>query len=351
MVDESAGFLFLWPWLGLLWPLPWLVRRFLPPLPPRTEGALRVPFFDTLTSHSPSATLHKGERHSSTLLLAWIVWSLLVIAAARPQWLTPPEGNPVSGRDLMLAVDLSKSMSISDFKRDGQWINRLEAVKQVAGEFIARRQGDRVGLILFGTRPYLQAPLTYDQNTVRTLLDESEIGLAGDKTAIGDAIGLALKRMRDRPGGSRVMILLTDGTNTAGTLEPTESAHAAAEEGIRIYTIGIGADKPVPVPTLFGVRMVDTSRELDEKSLQALAEIGNGRYFRGSDTERLQEIYTLLDTLEPTIGKQRVLHRRAELYPWPLGMALLLLAAGIALHAMRTHLPPLPRRGKEGEVS
>jgi Ca-activated chloride channel family protein len=202
-------------------------------------------------------------------------------------------------------------------------VDRLTATKAVAGEFIERRVGDRLGLILFGDTAYLQAPLTFDRKTVRTLLDESVIGLAGDKTAIGDAIGLGVKRLRDNPEGQRILILLSDGANTAGTVAPLQAAGLAAQAGLKVYTIGIGADEMV-IRDLLGSRKVNPSQDLDEPTMRGIAEQTGGRYFRARDVKELEQIYRMLDELEPIERDKRYYRPRTELYPWPLGAALAL---------------------------
>ncbi|MDZ4153439.1 VWA domain-containing protein, partial [Methylicorpusculum sp.] len=260
------------------------------------------------------------------LWLAIAAWVLLVIAVSRPQWLGEPIEQTVSGRDLMLAVDLSGSMEEQDFVINKQRVDRLTATKFVAADFINRRVGDRVGLILFGTQAYLQTPLTFDRKTVITLLNESAIGLAGDNTAIGDAIGLAVKRLKNQQANSRVLILLTDGANTAGEVSPIKAAELAAENQLKIYTIGIGADE-MQVRSFFGSRTVNPSRDLDEKTLTAVADTTGGRYFRARNTEELDKIYQLLDELEPVEKDKQYYRPRSELYPWPLGLALALAAA------------------------
>jgi Ca-activated chloride channel family protein len=260
-------------------------------------------------------------------------WTLLVFACARPVWQGEPIEQAVSGRDLMLAVDLSGSMEIGDFVLKGSKVDRLTATKAVAGEFIERRVGDRVGLVLFGERAYLQAPLTFDRKTVRTLLDESVIGLAGDKTAIGDAIGLAVKRLKENPKDQRVLILLSDGANTAGTVAPLQAAELAVKEGLKVYTIGIGADEMV-IRDLLGSRKVNPSQDLDEPTMRGIAEQTGGRYFRARDVKELENIYQMLDELEPVERDKRYYRPQTELYPWPLGVALLL-ATLIALQVLR----------------
>lgn len=260
-----------------------------------------------------------------TLLVAALIWVLLTSAAARPQWVGEPQAFPVSGRDLLLAVDLSGSMDTRDMIIDNQPVNRLRVVKQVAGEFIQRRRGDRVGLILFGSRAYLQTPLTFDITTTATLLDESEIGLAGRETAIGDAIGLAVKRLREDTTAQRVLIVLTDGANTAGEMEPLQAAQFAAREEMTIYTIGVGADEMM-IQDVFGSRVVNPSADLDEDTLRAIAELTGGRYFRARDTAELEEIYIQLDELEPVESDQKVVRPVSEWFYWPLAAAFMLAA-------------------------
>ncbi len=315
---------FAWPYVFLCLPLPWLAWRFIRPVDAAQLAALHTPFLEEL-QNLPSA--HRiAAAKPGIIWLAILAWILLVAAAARPQWLGDPIELAMSGRDLMLAVDLSGSMQIEDFKLNGKAVDRLTATKAVAGQFIERRAGDRIGLILFGDRAYLQAPLTFDRKTVHTLLEESAIGLAGEKTAIGDAIGLAVKRLRDNPENQRILILLSDGANTAGEVQPLQAAELAVKEKLKIYTIGVGADEMV-VRDFFGTRRVNPSEDLDEKTMTALATQTGGRYFRARDTEELEKIYAMLDELEPVEKDKRYYRPRAELYPWPLGIALILAGA------------------------
>jgi len=208
-------------------------------------------------------------------------------------------------------------MQMEDFKIKGKTVNRLEATKYVAHEFIDKRVGDRVGLILFGRQAYLQTPLTFDRKTVNTLLLEAEIGLAGKETAIGDAIGLAIKRLKDKDKESRVLILLTDGENTAGEITPLKAAELAALNDLKIYTIGIGADEIIR-RTFFGTQRINPSADLDEKTLTAIATKTGGRYFRARDTKGLQKIYALLNKLEPTEKESQHFRPISALYYWPL---------------------------------
>jgi Ca-activated chloride channel family protein len=256
----------------------------------------------------------------------------LLAAAARPQWLGEAQALPMNGRDLMLAVDLSRSMQQTDFEVNGELIDRLTAVKYVALDFIERRVGDRVGLILFGERAYLQVPLTFDRATVGDLLREAALGLAGDATAMGDAIGIAVKRLRGDGVQNRVLILLTDGANTAGEIDPLRAADLAAKAGLRIHTIGIGADE-AQARRLFGMFRGNPKLDLDEATLRAIAEKTGGRYFRARDSEELNQIYRLIDEIEPTEKDPRQYRPVSELFLWPLLVAWL--AAGMLLWTER----------------
>lgn len=311
---------FEWPLMIFALPLPMLIRWLLPADVPEQQSALIVPF---LEDFSTGETKMVSQIKQWPLLIAVIAWLLLVVAVMRPQWMGDPIEQAVSGRDLMLAIDLSGSMEEQDFIVEGEQVDRLTATKYVAEQFIARRVGDRLGLILFGTQAYLQTPLTFDRSTVVTLLRESALGLAGENTAIGDAIGLAVKRLRKQKSESRVLILLTDGANTAGEVTPIKAAELAAKIGLKIYTIGIGADEMV-VRNFFGSRRVNPSRDLDEKTLTAIASITKGSYFRARNTQELDKIYQILDKLEPVEKDKQYFRPKTELYQWPLAFALFL---------------------------
>ncbi len=313
---------FEWPWVIAFLPLPLIIHYFLQPIENVNEAALRVPFINEFSSGIEGE--HRVDVQHRLIWFAIIAWLLLILAGMRPQWLGDFVDIPVSGRDLMLAVDLSGSMEEEDFILKDQRVNRLTATKWVAGKFIERRVGDRLGLILFGEQAYLQTPLTFDRTTVKTLLYESAIGLAGKATAIGDAIGLAVKRLRDKEEQSRVLILLTDGTNTAGAVDPLAAADLAAREGLKIYTIGIGADEMI-VRSFFGARRINPSAELDEKTLKAIADKTGGRYFRARDVEQLEQIYQLLDELEPIEKDVQRFRPQTALFYWPLAIALVIM--------------------------
>lgn len=312
---------FIWPWAIALLPLPLIIYFILPAKSDLQDAALRVPFMNDFNDVATSQS--NINKKPWLIILAALAWCLLILAAMRPQWLGESVELPVSGRDLMLAVDLSGSMQMEDFKVKGQTVNRLEATKYVAKQFIDKRVGDRVGLILFGRQAYLQTPLTFDRKTVNTLLLESAIGLAGKETAIGDAIGLAIKRLKEKDKESRVLILLTDGANTAGQITPIKAAELAALNGLKIYTIGIGADEIIR-QSFFGTQRINPSADLDEKTLTAIATKTGGRYFRARDTKELQKIYSLLNKLEPTEKETQQFRPISALYYWPLAAAFII---------------------------
>jgi len=328
------------PWLFALLPLPLLAYRLLPTAPEQ-QAALRVPFFADCDDES---SLHvSSHRRRGKLLLLSCIWVALVAAAAAPNWIGEPVQMPASGRDLLLAVDISGSMETPDMNWQGEAVDRLTTVKLVVGDFVKRRESDRLGLVLFGTNAYLQAPLTFDRTTVNRLLQEAQLGFAGEKTAIGDAIGLATKRLRQRPEGSRVLILLTDGANTAGKVAPLKAAQLATQSGIKIYTIGIGADqmsKAGLFGTNFGARTVNPARDLDEDTLKTIASESGGQYFRARSPEDLDQIYQQLDNLEPIEQEAETFRPTKSLFYWPLGAALAMVMALLLMTLVPNQLRP-----------
>lgn len=294
-----------WPQLILLTPLPALIY-WLMPRQNRSEAALRIPFFKQIDKleHTPGAPL---KQSSSKWLLMFGLWGLLLLAASGPKWVGDPVSLPTTGRDLLLAVDISNSMRESDVIYRNERFTRLQTVKGVVGEFVERRQGDRLGLILFGSKAYVQAPLTFDRLTVKTLLHEAQEGFAGPATAIGDAIGLGIKRLQKRPKNHRALVLLTDGSNTAGTIEPIKAAELAKLENIKIYTIGFTG--------------LSASR-IDNNVLTQIAEKTGGKAFFANNPEALFEIFAELDKLEPSEQKAETYRPSAALFYWPLGLAL-----------------------------
>lgn len=330
-----------WWWMLLILPLPWLVRRWSTPDPVDRDAALRVPDLEEFAGLGGTGGTESGS--TGRLLLLWGIWALVVVAAARPQYVGEATALPATGRDLLLAVDLSGSMEEQDFQLGGEWVDRLTATKAVARDFIDRRVGDRIGLILFGRETYLQAPLTFDRTTVQTLLDEAVIGLAGKETAIGDAIGLGIKTLTDAgiDENRRVFIMLTDGANTAGAVDPLKAADLARERSMVIYAIGIGADA-LMVRSLFGVRQINPSADLDEETLTTIAAGTGGRYFRARNTEEFEQIYALLDELEPAASDEAGFRPVNEHFYWPLGaaFALSLVWAAAALRRSTSDFVP-----------
>lgn len=313
---------FAWPWIFVLLPLPWLLRRWWRPASP--GQALHLP--------QPGLRLAQVNYRTASGIRPWLMgvaWLCLLAAAARPQWVGPPEAQQRSGRAIMLAVDLSGSMRTGDMDLAGQVVSRFGAVEAIAGDFISRRHGDEMGLILFGSQAFLVTPLTFDLSAVRAQLEEATVGLAGTETAIGDAIAVAVKRLSALPQQARVLVLLTDGVNNAGSIAPREAARAAKAAGVRLYTIGVGATQ-MRVGGLFGSQLVNPSADLDADMLTSIANETGGRFFRATDSRALAEAYRTIDALEPMPQAGPTLRPRHELFRWPLGMAVVLFLAVIA---------------------
>lgn len=317
--DMLVNLAWAWP-LNALWLLAPLLAWWLLPAQRSQPASVAVPWRDL---PGLDAAGKKSPRRLAPCLLALLAWAALVAAAMRPQWIGEPIGQTITGRDTVLAVDISGSMEVADMSTTSRRIDRLMAVKAVARQFLQDRLGDRVGLILYGDRPYLQAPLTFDRKTVTTWLDEAEIGLAGRKTAVGDAIGLAVKHLENVSEEQRVLILLTDGADTASVVPPRKAAEIAAQAGLTIYTIGVGADQ-MRTRSLFGTRVVNPSRDLDEDTLRYIAETTGGLYFRARDLADLAAIYQRLDELEPAAEEEQYIRPVREWFYWPLAVALLL---------------------------
>ena len=325
----------LWPLAFLLVPAPILVR-WLTKASKKKQPALTVPslegFSGLSSNESFSATLSTVK-----LIILWLAWILLIAAVARPQWVGEMVSLPTTGRDLMLAIDISGSMATEDMQVNNEYVDRLSVVKAVISQFLDARKGDRVGLVLFGTNAYVQAPLTFDLKSVKKLMIEAPVGIAGGKTAIGDAIGLTVKRLRERQNEEKVVILLTDGANNVGEIPPIKAAELASVDGIKIYTIGVGAEE-MRVPSLFGSlagRKTNPSADLDEETLSKIAEATQGRYFRAKDTNTLAQIYELIDKLEPIEQEPETYRPFQVLYYWPLGISLCLFLSLLLIDAVR----------------
>jgi Ca-activated chloride channel family protein len=325
-------FEFHWPWMALLLLLPLLVRFiWLRPVQEKdasTAGRQTTLLHPSLVHLQEAFQTRKPGKPLAVrlhrLLLA-LLWIALVITLMRPQWLEPYTENRTVGYDLMLAVDASHSMNALDFTLKGQQVSRMQVVKGVVGKFIDGRQGDRIGLVIFGSQAYILSPLSFDRRAVSSLLSEVIPRIAGDGTAMGDALGLGVKKLRERPEGSRVMLLIADGENTAGVIPPLKAAQLAAQEGIRIYSIGVGSNRE-QVPIMESGRVIyRDDLGFDEETMRKIAETTGGAYFRGTDTEGLEKISQQIDELEKTEAESRTVFIPQPLYHWPLGLGLLCL--------------------------
>ncbi|MFC1776507.1 VWA domain-containing protein [Pseudomonadota bacterium] len=303
------------PWLLLLIPLPWLIRKLLPAHHERKQ-AVRVPFMQRIAQSlnlQPGNELVVSKRPTSQWLMLSLAWLCLVAAIARPQWLEEPIIKELPMRDLLVAVDLSGSMEAKDFTdSEGNSIDRLTAVKQVLDSFLARRDGDRVGLILFGSAAFVQAPFTDDLDVVRELLDEAQIRMLGPRTMLGDAMGLAINQFERSEVDERVLIVLTDGNDTGSLIPPDRAAVIARDNGVVVYTIAIGD------PAAVG------EQALDEKTLKTIATTTGGDYFRANDREELEAIYDNLDEINPRQVETQSYRPLSDFYAWPLAAGILL---------------------------
>ncbi|KTC76983.1 vWA domain-containing protein [Legionella brunensis] len=309
------------PWVLFFLPIPLLIWLFLPHPHTKLPVALKVPFFNAVLT-----MVNKKQRAFSAqaqMGLLSLVWCLLIIAAAGPRWVGEPQPLEREGRNIMLVLDLSGSMELHDMILNGRPVSRLAVVKRTAKEFVQQRIGDRIGLILFGTRAYLQTPLTYDRQSVLLRLEDATVGLAGQTTSIGDALGLAVKRLQDVPAKGRIIILLTDGANNSGVLPPLKAAELAKLDNIKVYTIGLGAESD---PRALGQVFfnMNASSDLDEETLQEVAKITGGQYFRATDLQSLNAIYETINQLETVTQEQATLRPQHDYYPWPLALALIL---------------------------
>ena len=309
-----------WWWAMLLLPLPLLARRLLPAAD-NADVALAVPLLNQYRLTEASAT--KSSARLARICF-WLFWICLVAAASRPFWLGEPLSRTISGRDLMLAVDISGSMSETDMTINSKTASRIEVLKVVVKKFIERREGDRLGLILFGTNAYTYVPLTFDLDTLSELLADISTGLAGRHTAIGDAIGLAVKTMREQDSEHKVLVLVTDGSNTAGFENPIIAAQAARQQGLTIYTIGVGTDAQTLGRT-YGLSNIPTGVALNERVLGSIADATGGEYYRATNTQALEKIYLTLDKLEPVEYKYQSHRPRSELFAMPLVAGMLVM--------------------------
>lgn len=323
--------IFTYPWMFFALALPLLVHFSVKPYSER-RLAVRVPWFGRLARFSgrrPGEGTVVPHRSFMETVMGIVVWCLLVTALARPQYLEPPIHKTVPTRDLLLLVDLSGSMETEDFtSRTGKQVDRLTAVKEVLADFLSRREGDRVGLVVFGNAAFVQVPFTQDLDASRILLDQLAPRMAGPKTALGDAIGLGITLFERSEVKQRVIIALTDGNDTGSQVPPAEAARIAADKDIVIYTVAVGD------PTTVG------EEKLDEEALQEIAKTTGGKFFFAGDREQLEGIYKELDQLEAR-QVETISHRpRLDLFHWPLGAAFLLNLGFYLLRVWRTRRVP-----------
>lgn len=314
---------FAWPWVFVALPLPLLAWWLLPPFHER-RASIQIPFFARVaeaTGQTPKKGAVVAPRMVAQMAIMAIIWLLVIVALARPQRVGDPISHHISARDIMLAIDISGSMDQVDFAAaDNRMIKRLDGVKQVVDAFIARRKGDRLGLILFGTKAYIQCPFTQDLSTIRSLMDETAVGMAGEQTAIGDAIGLSIKAFEASKAQQKMVILLTDGNDTGSRVPPEHAADIARQQGLVIYTIGVGD------PSATGENRVDLG------TLRAVASTTGGRFFRAEDGAQLENVYADIDRLAPIKFQTQSWRPKLPLFQWPLGAAALLgIAAWLAL--------------------
>ncbi|WP_163931765.1 VWA domain-containing protein [Paraferrimonas sp. SM1919] len=304
-----------WWWLLFCLPLPLLLK---PKRSAELGAALTLPGIGQQQQSLQSKSIAKHP------ILLWLTWICLVVAASRPVYHGDPIEIAPESRELMMAVDLSGSMEMEDMSFNGRVVNRFEMLQTLMTEFIEQRLGDSLGLILFADDAYLQAPLTRDLATVSTFLNEAQIGLVGKSTAIGQAIALGVKRFSYKPDSNKVLLLITDGANTAGNITPMEAAKLAKAAGVKIYAIGIGADM-IEQRSIFGSRMIPASSDLDEASLKQLTQLTDGQYFRAKSAADLQAIYDNINLLEPVESNVVSYRPKTEYYYWPLAGSLLML--------------------------
>lgn len=316
-------FSFHWPLIALLLPLPLLIWYFWSAhhINDHTNNITQIKF-PVLDRLKLAFSMHQVKASSQLLSLSCLTmfWCGLIFSLMRPEIVNEYSYVDNQGYDLMLAVDISPSMQVLDFSTQNKYISRMDATKEVVGNFINNRKGDRVGLVVFGEAAYLYVPMTLDVTSVSRMLQNVVPGMAGNSTAIGDAIGIAIKNLRERPEGSRVLVLLTDGEDNASSVPPLEAARIAKEYGIRIYTISVGQTAAATYSgALSSVSMGAPS--IDEDLLRNIADSTDGKYFHASDPNSLKDVYANIDHLEKTKSDSREYKIRKSLYRYPLSFA------------------------------
>jgi Ca-activated chloride channel homolog len=316
------------PWALLLIMLPVFIWMLIPAVRPHANASLKIPFFKAMPDIIDQDK-HKLVFKGSNMGLLCVIWILLVVALANPRWIGEPRALERDGHQVMLALDLSPSMAINDMVFQRRASTRLDVVKRAAIQFVQNRMNDKIGLILFGERAYLQTPLTYDHQTILLRMNEATPGLTGQSTAIGDALGLAVKRLKNMPNKGRVIILLTDGANNSGVLLPLKAAELAQQEGIKVYTIGLGSDPDQH--TFNGLFLhMNSGDDLDEATLKSVATMTGGRYFRATDLRSLQAVYEAINQMETVSFEHATVRPQQDYYPWVLSVAYILLLYWLA---------------------
>lgn len=315
---------FAWPFMFAFLPLPFLVRRYFITSDIDAFDALKVPFYREVAAISGKKGVTRiADGKKVRLFLMFFIWILLIIAAARPEWTGPAQPILQKSRNMIVAVDLSDSMKRTDFEYKGQQLDRFQALRLAVYDFLSKRKGDRIGMVAFGTHSYEYVPLTLDLKTVKDMFSELETSFAGSLTAIGDALGLALKRIKDVPAKDKVIILMSDGESNTGTINIEQALKAAKDMQVRIYTIGIGAYEQ-KVKGLFGTQVINPSEGLDEDTLRRIADETGGKYYRAYNTEEFMKIYDDIDNLEPIVSAETFVRPVKELFYYPLAVALFL---------------------------
>lgn len=318
-------FAYLWVWLLL--PLPWLARVILPATQ-RTQAPLALP--KAARFISPRQVQHPNNLKQ--WLLPTLIWLCVVATLAQPRWVGEPVPITQERREMMIALDLSGSMQADDMTLNGRQVTRLRMAHHILAEFIERRRGDRIGLIVYADEAYVYSPLTTDLNALAQLAREAQLGLAGQRTALGDGIALSFKTMEDSESDPPVVLMLTDGMINTGHINAEEALLLAQNTRVRMHTIGIGSDEVI-VQGLFGERRIDPSLEMDEVFLQEVAEATGGRYFRARNEDEMREIYALIDELEPIADDSQQMRPRHSLAHWPLAMAAALVILMLLIRA------------------
>lgn len=322
--------IFVWPWAVLLIFIPFITRWIMPAKRVETNVipvALKVPFFGRLSSFLTAGQLPSSKKIAVLLCLSWIFF---VLACMRPVQFDNALPLPRQARNIMLTIDVSGSMAEQDFDLNGRPVTRLTLVKNVVDDFIQKRTDDNIGLVVFGTEAYLYTPLSFDKKTLRSLFDEVGIGIAGEKTAIGDAIAKAVEGVAGAPADSRIVILLSDGYANAGVIDLEKATALAEKQNVKIYTVGIGSNQQI-VNTFFTTLAINPSLDLDEASLQEIARRTGGQYFRAKTSKELQEIYTAIDKLEKTDDEALSVRPQIEWFYVPLFISMIFLLIGAIL--------------------